>query len=193
MEKGTRKRRKKEGKGRKGWTKDEGGLRRSSPLSDSSLKTGLVERCGLRSKEESEERHSPVISLTHKLLAIPCLCWSQLGNVLPSLPLTSFPFPLFFSHLHSSLLHFFLKPILTTVGVSRKCVSFWKPTANRSIHAWQKFPSHTLRETVIIFDMNRQLRTSDSHRRDRIIVDREGTSREVYQKVYGNETSSSLP
>lgn len=117
MEKGTRKRRKKEGKGRKGWTKDEGGLRRSSPLSDSSLKTGLVERCGLRSKEESEERHSPVISLTHKLLAIPCLCWSQLGNVLPSLPLTSFPFPLFFSHLHSSLLHFFLETDIETTVV----------------------------------------------------------------------------
>lgn len=117
-----RKRRKRRGRERKDERKNEGGLREALP--PSSLKTGLVERCGLRSKEESEERHSPVISLTHKLLAIPCLCWSQLGNVLfPSLRLSnSFPFPLFFSHLRSSPLYiFFFKPILlTTVGVSRK-------------------------------------------------------------------------
>lgn len=146
MEKGMRKRRKRRGRERKDERKNEGGLREAFP--HPSLKTGLVERCGLRSKEESEERHSPVISLTHKLLAIPCLCWSQLGNVLfPSLRLSnSFPFPLFFSHLHSSPLYifFFFKPILlTTVGVSRK-----HNLGNRNeiprplIHdAWQNFLS----------------------------------------------------
>lgn len=42
--------------------------------------------CGLRNRGESKELHSPVISLTHKLLAISRLCWSRVGNTRSTLP-----------------------------------------------------------------------------------------------------------
>lgn len=52
----------------------------------------------LGTEESSKELHSPVISLTHKLLAISRLCWSRVGNtVLISRPAprSALPTPLF--------------------------------------------------------------------------------------------------